>query len=127
MHVKGRCVVLFGISPNSFSVPVACSTISESEFNSSLIKSFLIKNNIDINIFLQYGVGTKKYNNWSCIMIDIIKNNKLEEFIKIKDYFMNNYYQSNHRYLEINNFLDILINYSKYSDICFDLEENKIN
>ena len=24
-------------------------------------------------------------------MIDIIKNNKLEEFIKIKDYFMNNY------------------------------------
>ena len=59
-------------------------------------------------------------------MIDIIKNNKLEEFIKIKDYFMNNYYQSNHRYLEINNFLDILINYSKYSDICLYLEENKI-
>lgn len=101
-------------------------TKEEVIFNSSLIKSFLIKNNIDINIFLQYGVGTKKYNNWSCIMIDIIKNNKLEEFIKIKDYFMNNYYQSNHRYLEINNFLDILINYSKYSDICLYLEENKI-
>ena len=96
-------------------------------FNSNLIKEFILKSKMNIDDFLQYGVGTKKYNNWSIIMINIIKDNKLEEFIRVKDYFMKNYYQNDNLYLQINNFLDILINYYTYQDLCSYLEINNIN
>ena len=36
-------------------------------FNSNLIKEFILKSKMNIDDFLQYGVGTKKYNNWSII------------------------------------------------------------
>ena len=96
-------------------------------FNYDIIKEFILKTKINYNNFLQYGIGSKKYNNWSKVIIWIINNHKQEEFIKIKNYFMSNYYQNSDKYLEINNFLDILDNYYKYQDICLYLVNNNIS
>ena len=94
------------------------------------IKSLITVLGIDFQSFLQYGTGSKKYSNWLVDLTNIIKDNKVDDFIKVKNYFFNFYYTDMDKENDvstISNFLEILGNFYKYNDLCVSLANNKKN
>ena len=97
--------------------------------NYNKIKIFLVNSGIDFQTFMQYGSGSKNYSDWFIDIIDIINNNKIDEFINIKNYFFSNYYSGEEKenavYI-IENFLELLQNFSKNYELCLNVSsENK--
>ena len=98
--------------------------------NYNIIKEFFSSVNIDFESFLQYGSGSKKYNNWLINLINIIYDNKISEFNNVKKYFFDNYYddfeKENTVYL-ISNFMELLENFCNNYELCINLtNSNKI-
>lgn len=94
------------------------------------IKSLITVLGIDFQSFLQYGTGSKKYSNWLVDLTNIIKDNRINDFIKVKNYFFNYYYtdiDNENDVSTISNFLEILSNFYKYNDLCISLANNKKN
>lgn len=85
---------------------------------------FLNEANIDKNDFIQYAFA-KKYD-WLNDMIVILNNNELETFINIKEFFFSNYYNKDslNKVVSIDNFINILMNYSRYKELCIDIVNN---
>lgn len=77
--------------------------------------------NINIFDFIQYGINSNKYN-WDTIILDIINNNKVKEFINIKEYFSKVYYNNqDDKKKNVENFLELLNAYNKYETLCKNL------
>ena len=92
------------------------------------IKSIITILGIDFQSFLQYGTGSKKYSNWLVDLANIIKENRVDEFIKVKNYFFNYYYtdiDKENDVSTISNFLEVLSNFYRYNDLCFNLANSK--
>lgn len=86
-------------------------------------KNLLQKLNINISDFIQYGINSNKYK-WDIIILDIINNNKTNEFINIKQYFDKFYYNNKEdKKKNIENFLELLNAYSKYELFCKNLTD----
>ena len=95
--------------------------------NYDSIKEFIESVGINFQSFLQYGSGSRKYSNWLINLDNIIKGDK-EEFINCMNYFFNNYYseyksKDNAVYM-ISNFLEFIENYSRYHELCINLQKN---
>ena len=54
----------------------------------STLKTFLNNINFDIKLFIQYGLNNDKT---IFIMNDILKNNEVQKFLKLKNFIENNY------------------------------------
>ena len=96
----------------------------------SQIKLFLKKANIDINLLFQYGGESKICPNWLGIIISILENNKEGEFIEIKNYLDNNFYDNlvkENDVSRINSFLEVLANYNKEYSLIIDILKRKIS
>lgn len=96
--------------------------------NFSKIRTFITESNINFESFVQYGSGSKKYSNWIEEVTNIISNNKIEEFIKCKNYFFNNFYdeynEKENAVYNITNFLELINNFNRYNELCTNLEKN---
>lgn len=92
------------------------------------IKKVIEDCNISFKTFLQYGSGSHKYSNWLEYLTAIIDAKKIEEFIQVKNYFFQNYYtayqEKENGVYDIANFLELLTNFMKYSDLCTTLAKN---
>jgi len=91
------------------------------------IKKFFQVVDINFDTFIQYGSGSRTYSNWFINIIDIINSHTIEEFINVKNYFFTNYYNAdnekeNNIYV-IDNFLELLENFSKNYELCLNLEK----
>ena len=90
--------------------------------NYDLIKEFIGLCGIEFSSFIQYGSGSSKHNNWINNLVNIISENKTEDFIRVKKYFFNNYYsearEHENEVYNIASFLELLDNFSKYYDLC---------
>lgn len=84
------------------------------------IKKLLELADINILDFVQYGINSNKCN-WDTIILNIIKNDKVNEFINIKQYFTKFYYNSLDKKKNIENFLELLNAYNKYETLCKNL------
>ena len=98
--------------------------------NYSDIREFIKIVGIDFKSFIQYGSGSKKYDKWLVNLTKIIKDGKIDEFVKVKNYFFSNYYSE---YLDkenavytISSFLELLDNYSRYSALCVNLANHNL-
>lgn len=79
------------------------------------IKDFIIKNNINFESFIQYGSGTNTYEDWIDNITRIIKSKKIDDFINVNKYLLENYYEDNQEensVQRINNFLQTLSNFN---------------
>lgn len=89
------------------------------------IKSLITIFGLDFQSFLQYGTGSKKYSNWLIDLTNIIKERRIEEFMRVKNYFFNNYYSDScdkeNDVSTISNFLELLGNFYRYNDLCINL------
>lgn len=83
------------------------------------LKSFIERQDIELRLFLQYGVGSRKYKNWYIELSKIIDNHEEDKFKEVKDYLLNNYYidTENDNKNVIRNFLEILTNYNRYKEL----------
>ena len=87
--------------------------------------SFLNYLSIPIDKFLQYSFGSKY--DWLPDMKKIYSTN-IEEFLKVKNYFFQNYYNNqNDNVVSISNFLELLKNYARYPELCSSIINNKEN
>ena len=94
------------------------------------IKVFLSMLDIDFQAFLQYGSGSKKYDDWLVRLTDIINGDESRDFIKVKNYFFYEYYSD---YLEkengvdvVKNFLELVGNFSRYNELFIDLAKRNV-
>ena len=85
------------------------------------IEYFFNKINIDINTFFQYG-SHEFDNNIIGKIIDIVSNNEINNFLRIKDYFFNNYFDNtlNNATL-VMNLNTIIKNYTLYKELLLDI------
>lgn len=91
--------------------------------NFEVFKSILKNLNINLTDFIQYGINSNKYQ-WDTIILELINNNKIPEFIKIKNYFDKFYYNTKEdKKKNIENFLELLNAYNKYEAICKSLSD----
>lgn len=91
------------------------------------IKRLINLAGIEFQSFLQYGTGSQRYSNWLVDLTNIISEDKVLEFIKVKRYFFSNYYgnsSTENGVSTISNFLEILSNFNKYHDLCLNLANN---
>lgn len=93
--------------------------------NYERIKEFINASGIDFESFIKYGSGSKKYSDWLINLIDILNNEQVSDFTKVKEYFFNSYYSE---YLEkennvynISNFLELIVNFNRYNELCLSL------
>lgn len=91
------------------------------------IKTFFQVVGINFDTFIQYGSGSKKYSDWFINIIDIINSQRAQEFINVKNYFFTNYYNTDNEKENnihiIDNFLELLENFSKNYELCLNLEK----
>ena len=93
-------------------------------YNYKNIVNFLKICNISKEKFLQYSLGISY--NWLNDMKKIFANkNNIDTFLKVKEYFFNNYFTTNNNIDNINNFITILKNYTRYPTICISITQNK--
>ena len=96
--------------------------------NFSKIKSFITSANISFESFIQYGSGSQKHSNWLDEIINIINTNQIEDFLKVKDYFFNNYYSDDNEkentVYTISNYLELLENFEKNKELCLTLTKS---
>lgn len=97
--------------------------------NFSRIKDFITSANISFESFIQYGSGSQKHSKWLEEIINIINNDQINDFLKVKNYFFNNYYSDDNEkentVYTINNFLEIIENFEKYKELCLNLTKTK--
>ena len=97
--------------------------------NFSKIKDFITSANISFESFIQYGSGSQKHSNWLDEIINIINNNQTEEFLKVKEYFFNNYYsddqEKENTVYTISNYLELLENFKTNKELCLNLTKSK--
>lgn len=91
--------------------------------NYNQIKKFIQDSNINYNYFIQYGSGSRKYNNWLKNVLFIIKYQKEKEFYKIQNYLCK---PNQSKFKEIDNFLKILSIFERNYLYLEYLEKNKI-
>lgn len=126
--IKSEIINLFGIK--EIDIKNCLKTLS-SEHASMLIdnydriKEFINSSGIDFESFIKYGSGSKKYSDWLINLIDILNNEQVSDFTKVKEYFFNSYYSE---YLEkennvynISNFLELIVNFNRYNELCLSL------
>lgn len=101
-----------------FAIGKYCKTADVIDKYNSL-KTFIESQGIELRLFLQYGVGSRKYKNWYIELSKIIDNHEEDKFKEVKDYLLNNYYidTENDNKNIIRNFLEILTNYNKYIEL----------
>ena len=88
--------------------------------NYHLLENILSLSNINIDKFIQYSLAS--FYDWIKDIIYLYNNNKVEEFIKVRDYFNKYYYKNNTQIVSnINNFNDILKNYIRYPELCLSI------
>lgn len=96
--------------------------------NFNKILQFILDCNMDINVFIQYGSGSKKHSKWLNNVVNIINENKEQAFIKVKNYLFNNFYKEDvmkeNRVSEITNFLEVIDNFSSNSALLLELAKN---
>ena len=90
-----------------------------------LIREFIGDCGIDFDSFIQYGSGSKRHSDWLSEIVNIISDDNNDEFIRVKNYFFNNFY-TEHRENEndvylISSYLEMLENYFRYKDLCVNL------
>ena len=95
------------------------------------IKNFMNLIGINFKSFIQYGSGSTKYKNWPNEILNIIDENKTQEFLKVSSYFFKNFYdedgkKENNVYL-ISNLLELLRIYNIYPELCLSLINSKPN
>lgn len=84
--------------------------------NYDIFNKFLSLSNIDESKFIQYAFASNI--DWLNIIIYIYDNNKIEDFIKVKDYLMKYYYYNKKSDVQIiKSFISILNNYSLYNEL----------
>lgn len=96
--------------------------------NYTKMKELLDKTNIDVEVFTKYGVGSIKYSNWLDNMLYIIKEDKIDSFISIKNYLFSNYYNETDKENEvytIRNFQEILANYLESEELFNSILKNR--
>ena len=84
-----------------------------------VIDRFLKYLDIEKEQFALYGFGASE--NWLEIMLKIVNDDKLDEFKKIKEYLFNQYYSINNDIDSIRSLINLLINYSKYPELCLNI------
>lgn len=89
-----------------------------------VVKNFILECNIDYNTFIQYGLGSIKYNNWFTDIIKIINDNKKDDFIKVLNYFNKNYYTNINDVSIIDNYLEIINRFNIYYDLIMNIINN---
>ncbi len=94
------------------------------------IKHFITIAGVDFHSFLRYGSGSSKYPNWLVDLIKIIEDNRVSDFISVKNYFYNNYFNrfdvKENDVCNISNFLFLLGNFYRYNELCMNLANNNI-
>ena len=91
------------------------------------IKNLINMVGIDFQAFLKYGSGSKKYPNWLIDLTNIMKDNRVSDFIKVKNYFFSSYYSdcnNGNGVSTISSFLEILGNFYRYNELCLYLTNN---
>ena len=97
--------------------------------NYNLYIDFLKKMDIEDTKFIQYVFNVDF--DWFSTMLYIINNNKIDEFIRVKEYFYK-IMQSNNEISKMKSFIKILVNYQKYPELCVnilnqDLQQELLN
>ena len=93
-------------------------------FNFSIFRQFLKNVNISEKEFMQYAFLINY--DWFSDMLNIYNTN-MEQFVKVKDFFFNNYYKISEKQSsvsKIKSFISILKNYANYSELCNDIINN---
>lgn len=92
------------------------------------IKSLFAKLNINVQQFINYGLGSRKYNNWLENIMYIINAKKEEELTTIKNYLFTNYYSDSDKengVYDITNLLEILSNFKDNESLFKNIISNK--
>ena len=84
--------------------------------NFEKIEQFIEKCGIPFNKFIQYALGNSY--NWLSDILKICDNNKIEDFIKLKNKFINN---NDNIIISTDNFVMLIKNYSRYPELCNDI------
>lgn len=87
------------------------------------VKEKIIKNNINFDIFMQYGSNSQKHPNW---FNDLIEINDINKFVEIKNYIFKNIYQKTTKIYEISFFLELLSSYQKLYPLLNQLINEKV-
>ena len=116
--IKSEIIELFGIK--EIDIKNCLETLSSEDAsilidNYAQIKKFINLSGIDFESFIKYGSGSKKYSDWLINLIDILNNEQVSDFTKVKEYFFNNYYseyqEKENNVYNISNFLELIVKY----------------
>lgn len=83
------------------------------------IKDFIENLGIEFELFIQYGIGSRKYKNWYKELSKILDNNDQDNFKKVSNYLFRYYYidSEDNNINAIKDFLEILNNYYRYKEL----------
>ena len=97
-------------------IPFLKGDISKFISNFKKLESFFAIIGIDINKFFQYSLAISY--DWLSDIIEIVDNDLVDNFFRVKEYFFTKFYGSNiSDNALINNFNILLKNYSRYSEL----------
>lgn len=90
----------------------------------STLKTFLNNINFDIKLFIQYGLNNDKT---IFIMNDILKNNEVQKFLKLKKFIENNYSFIINDANKVESLCKILLSYYKYKNLFNNIDYLALN
>ena len=90
----------------------------------STLKTFLNNINFDIKLFIQYGLNNDKT---IFIMNDILKNNEVQKFLKLKNFIENNYSFIINDANKVESLCKILLSYYKYKNLFNNIDYLALN
>ena len=93
-----------------------------------MVDHLLNLSNINRDAFIIYTLACTR--NWLDDIIYISKNNKVNDFVKVKEFFFKYYYKLDNQEMSVAHikcFIDILKNYVNYSELCTNIVGNELS
>lgn len=87
------------------------------------LSDFLQKSSINVTDFMKYGLNSSY--NYLDVILNIIDNNKTDEFIYAKDLMLNNFYSNSNNIEIINNYISVIRSYNNYPELISEILSGK--
>lgn len=131
LEMKKNFLNLFGFNDQNASICLAFLKSYNSEITTQIIENYdaivslILKSNIDLDAFIQYGSGS--YKNNVANLLKFIKEEKETDFINVTNYLFTNYYQPKNDINKIDNFLEIINNYHDLNNLLINITTTNYN